>query len=381
MPPLDGVRVLDLTHVLAGPFCAILLGDMGAEVLKIEEPTHGDDTRAWAPFHNGWSTYFLGLNRSKKIVTLDLKSAEGAAALRSLIKESDVLLENLRPVSLARIGLGYEDVAALNPRLVYCSITGYGQTGPKKDLPGYDAVIQGECGLMDVTGFPDGPPTRAGVAITDYLSGLYAMSGILLALRHRDQTGEGQRVDIGLLDAMTSALSLPALAYLNTGTTLTREGNRHHTLTPYETVEVADGLAVVAVGNPRLWTQFCVAIEAEELESDPRFATNTDRMTNRDALLDELNRRIGSWTREELIGRLRAHAVPCGEVRTIAEALAQPQLAAREMVLDIPHPELGQIRTLGNPIKLSKTPAVTDGPPPALGQHTEQVLGALNRDR
>ncbi len=378
MPPLDGVQVLDLTHVLAGPFCAMLLGDMGAEVLKIEEPTHGDVTRAWAPFHNGWSTYFLGLNRSKKSVTLDLKSSAGATALRSLIRESDVLLENLRPGSLARIGFGYEDVAALNPRLVYCSITGYGQTGPKKDLPGYDAVIQGESGLMDVTGFPDGPPTRAGVAITDYLSGLYAMSGILLALRHRDQTGEGQHVDIGLLDAMTSALSLPALTYLNTGTTLTREGNRHHTITPYETLEVADGLAVVAVGSPGLWTRFCAAIEAGELERDPRFATNTERMTHRDVLRNELNRRVGSWTRDTLIGRLRAHGVPCGEVRSIGEALAEPQLEARQMVLDIPHAEQGQFRTLGNPIKLSKTPAVTDGPPPALGQHTEQVLGGLN---
>ncbi len=381
MSPLDGIRVLDLTHVLAGPFCAMLLGDMGADVLKIEEPTRGDDTRAWAPFHNGWSTYFLGLNRSKKSVALDLKNSGGAAALRSLIEESDVLIENHRPGSLARLGFGYEDVAALNPRLVYCSVSGYGQTGPKKDLPGYDAVIQGECGLMDVTGFPDGPPTRAGVAITDYLAGLYAMSGILLALRHRDRTGEGQHVDIALLDAMTSALTLPALAYLNAGATLTREGNRHHTLTPYETLELADGLAVVAVGSPGLWTRFCAAIEAGELERDPRFATNTERMTNRDVLLEELNRRVGSWTRDTLIDRLRAHGVPCGEVSSIAEALAAPQLEARDMVLDIPHAELGRIRTLGNPIKLSKTPAVTDGPPPGLGEHTEQVLGALRPKR
>ena len=232
---------------------------------------------------------------------------------------------------------------------------------------------------MDITGFPDGPPTRAGAAITDYLSGLYAMSGILLALRHRDQTGEGQHVDVGLLDAMTSALVLPALAYLNTNTILTREGNRHHTLTPYETLEVFDGLVVVAVGNPRLWTQFCAAIEATDLEHDPRFVTNTDRMAHREALLGELSRRVGSWTRSKLIGRLRAHTVPCGHVRSVDEALNEPQLAARDMVVDIPHRELGRIRTLGNPIKLSKTPAVIDGPPPALGEHTEQVLGALRK--
>ena len=194
------------------------------------------------------------------------------------------------------------------------------------------------------------------------------MNGILLALRHRDRTGEGQRIDIALLDAMTSALSLPVVAHLNTGTTLTREGNQHHTLTPYETMDVADGLVVVAVGNPRLWTQFCIAIDAEELERDPRFATNTDRMAHRDVLLAELTRRVGSWTRDELIDRLRRHTVPCGQVRSIDEALDEPQLAAREMILEIPHAELGQVKTLGNPIKLSKTPAVIDRPPPRAGR-------------
>ena len=381
MPPLDGLRVLDLTRVLAGPFCAMMLGDMGAEVLKIEEPSHGDDTRGWAPFCDGWSTFFLGLNRSKKSVALDLKSRDGAAALTALIEDSDVLIENFRPGSLAKLGFGYEAVATLNPRLVYCSITGYGQTGPKRHLPGYDAVIQGECGLMHVTGFPGGPPTRTGVAITDYLSGLYALSGILLALRHRDKTDEGQRVDIALLDSMTSALALPAMVQLNTGTTLTREGNRHHTLTPYETIEVADGLVVVAVGNPRLWTQFCAAIDATDLEHDPRFATNTDRMRHRHTLLDALTRRIGSWTRDALIDRLRAHGVPCGQVRSIEEALDEPQLHARDMIVEISHHALGHVRALGNPIKLSRTPADTDNPPPGLGEHTAQVLGALEKTR
>ena len=377
MPPLSGLRVIDLTSVVAGPYCTMLLGDMGAEVVKIEEPTHGDDTRAWAPHRDGWSSFFLGLNRSKRSLALNLKSPDGAEALRRLIKESDVLIENFRPGSLSKLGFGYDRVSRMNPGLIYCSITGYGQTGPKKHLPGYDAVIQGECGLMDVTGFPDGPPTRVGVAITDYLAGLYAFNGILLALRDRDATGKGQQVDIGLLDAMTAPLALPALIYFNTGVAPGRQGNQHHALTPYETLAMSDGLVVVAVGNQRLWTQFCAAIDAAELENDPRFATNTDRMTHRAALTEELRARLGGWTRDQVITRLRAHKVPCGEVRSVAEALEDPQLAARQMVVDIPHPELGTVRTLGNPIRLSRTPAELDRPPPALGEHNRDMLERL----
>ena len=377
MPPLDGLRVIDLTRVLAGPYCAMMLGDMGAEVIKVEEPTHGDDTRAWAPHREGWSTFFLGLNRSKRSLALDLKSPDGAEALRRLIKASDILIENFRPGSLARLRFSYDEVAQLNPRLIYCSVTGYGHSGPKKDLPGYDAVIQAECGLMDLTGSPDGPPTRVGVAITDYLAGLYAMSGILLALRDRDQTGTGQHVDIGLIDAMTSALALPALMYFNTGAAPGREGNQHHSLTPYEALPVEDGLVVVAVGNPRLWTQFCAAIEATDLEHDPRYVTNTDRMQHRVELVDELTRRLERYTRDELIERLRMHTVPCAQVRSVAEALEDPHLRARGMVVDIPQPELGQVRTLGNPIKLSRTPAVINRAPPALGEHNDEILASL----
>lgn len=380
MPPLDGLRVLDLTRVLAGPYCAMMLGDMGAEVLKIEEPAHGDDTRAWAPHREGWSTFFLGLNRSKKSVALNLKSEAGADALRRLIGVADVLIESFRPGSLARLGFSYETVSGWNPRLVYCSVSGYGQAGPRKDLPGYDAVIQAESGLMDVTGQRDGPPTRVGVAITDYLAGLYAMNGILLALRDRDRTGRGQHVDIALLDAMTSALALPAGIYFHTGEAPGREGNQHHTLTPYETIEAADGLVVVAVGNERLWKQFCNAIGAEDLERHADYATNTDRMAHRPQLLAELGPRLRPYTRAALIERLRAHAVPCAEVRTVAEALEDPHLRARGMVLDIPHADLGTLRSLGNPIRLSRTPAVIERPPPALGEHNAEILEALGAE-
>ncbi len=374
MPPLHGLRVIDMTRVLAGPYCAMLLGDMGAEVIKVEEPTHGDDTRLWAPFAGGKvSTFFLGMNRSKKSVALDLKNADGARTLRALIETADVLIENFRPGSLKKLSFDYASVRSWHPRLIFCSISGYGQQGPKRDLPGYDTVIQGEAGLMHVTGQRDGPPTRVGVAITDYLAGLYAMNGILLALRDRDETGLGQHVDIALLDSMTSAMSLPANVLFATGEELGREGNDHHSLTPYETIEASDGLVIVAAGNERLWHQFCLALELPALETDERFRTNTDRMRHRPELKQLLAECVSRLSRNEIIGRLRAHAVPCGEVRSLAEALADPQLQAREMLPKLTHPELGPIQTLGNPIKLSRTPAVLDRPPPALGEHTTEI--------
>ena len=380
MPTLDDIRVIDLTRVLAGPYCAMMLGDMGADVIKIEEPTHGDDTRDWAPHRDGWSTFFLGLNRSKRSLAIDLKTENGRKILRRLIMTADVLIENFRPGSLEKLGFSYNDVHAMNPKLIYCSITGYGHTGPNKNLPGYDAVIQGDSGLMSVTGFPDGPPTRVGVAITDYLAGLYAMNGILLSLRERDRTGEGQHVDIALLDSMTSALALPANIYFHTGETPGREGNQHHSLTPYETIHVKDGLVVIAVGNERLWAQFCQAVNANDLRDDPRYHNNTNRMTNRPILTQELSSRLGQYTRDDLIRRLREHAVPCAQVRTVAEALEEPHLKTREMVVDIQQPQLGKIRALGNPIKLSSNPALLQKPPPALGEHNEEILKELGLD-
>ncbi|MEE2638892.1 MAG: CoA transferase [Acidobacteriota bacterium] len=377
MPPLHGLRVLDLTRVLAGPYCAMMLGDMGAEVLKIEEPSHGDDTRAWAPFHHGVSTFFLGMNRSKKSVALDLKTEDGAQALRQLLQDTDILIENFRPGSMKKLGFDYDSLRATYPQLIYCSVTGYGQHSPKEHLPGYDAVIQGESGVMHVTGAREGPPTRVGVAMTDYLAGLYAMNGILLALRDRDETGLGQHVDIALLDAMTSTLALPANVLFATGEELGREGNDHHSLTPYEAVSVNDGLVMVAVGNQRLWHQFCQAIGRSDLATDSRFATNTDRMEHRGELKTLLSELMGGYTRDALIDRLRAHAVPCGQVRSLAEALADPQLMAREMIVTLEHPEIGSMRALGNPIKLSRTPAIIDRPPPGLGEHTEEVLASL----
>ena len=374
MSVLQGLRVIDLTRVLAGPFCTMMLGDMGAEVIKIEEPGQGDETRGWAPFIDGWSTYFLGVNRNKKSVVLDLKDPQDADALRRLIAKADVLVENFKPGSLANLGFSYSDVSRLNPRIVYCSISGYGQTGPRAGLSGYDVIIQGESGLMDVTGQPDGPPTRVGIAITDYFAGFYAIQGILLALIERQQTGHGQYVDIALFDSLLSALSLPVGIHFATGQSPQRMGNDHPSIAPYETLRARNGFIIVAAGNPRLWTQLCIAIGAEHLVDDPRFENNTERLRHRTELKRELETRFQQFTLDELIKRLQAHNVPCGQVRSIADALADPQVAAREMVIAIEHPDLGTINNLGNPVKLSASPAEVRLPPPRLGEHTDEVL-------
>jgi len=370
--PLHGLRVVDFTRVLAGPLCTMLLGDMGAEVFKIEDPDHGDDTRAWAPFVEGWSTYFLSVNRNKKSVAVDLKSAEGAALVREMVRGADVLVENFRPGTLARLGLGPDEARALNERLIYCSISGYGATGPRRELPGYDMVIQGESGLMDVTGFPETGPTKVGVAITDCLAALYAVQGILLAHIDRTRTGKGQFVDIALLDAAVSVLGLPAGIVTATGRGPGRLGNEHPSLAPYEPYPAADGQVVVAVANPRLWSRFCSAVGAERLEHDARFATNDDRLRNREALNGAIRALFRERSVAELIERLSAAGVPCGRVRTVEDVLRDPQLAVRQMLVPV---ALGG-RTLsvpGNPVKLSGVPAIAGAPPPALGQHDDEA--------
>jgi crotonobetainyl-CoA:carnitine CoA-transferase CaiB-like acyl-CoA transferase len=377
MPPLDGLRVIDLTRVVAGPYCTMMLGDMGAEVLKIEEPKHGDDSRAWAPFIDGTGSFFLALNRSKKSVALDLKSPEGADALRRLVETADVLIENFRPGSLAELGFDYATTARLNPRLIYCSISGYGQSGPAAQLPGYDAVIQGEAGIMDMTGFPDGAPTRVGVAITDYLAGLYAVQGILLALTDRQKSGRGQQVDISLFEAMLSVMRLPMSVLLATGSDPTRVGNDHLNIAPYEPLRTKDGLIIVAVANPGLWVRFCDAIGRPELRDDPRFATNTLRVTHRAELKQAIEAVFAPFTVEELTARLQAKNVPCGRVRSIGEAIEHPQVAARHIVLAHQHPQMGRIETLAPVVRLSRTPAEVRLPPPALGEHTAEILADL----
>ena len=377
-PPLSGLKVIDLTRVLAGPLCTMLLGDMGAEVIKIEDPQDGDETRAWAPLVDGWSTYFLSVNRNKKSVALDLKSPRDAALLEDLIRSADVLVENFRPGTLERLGFGPARARSLNERLIYCSISGYGATGPSRDLPGYDLVIQGESGLMDVTGFPETGPTKVGVAITDCLAALYAVQGILLAHVSRMRTGQGRFVDIALLDSAVSVLGLPAGIVAATGASPGRLGNGHPSLAPYEPYPAADGQVIVAVANPRLWSRFCSAVGAEALEHDPRFRTNSDRLQNRTALNEHIRELFAGKTVDWVLERLRAAGVPCGRVRTIPEMLRDPQLAARQMLVDLPAG--GQVvRVPGNPVKLSGAPPLPIARPPALGEHTDDVRRAVER--
>ena len=376
--PLRGLQVIDFTRVLAGPLCTMLLGDMGAEVIKIEDPRHGDDTRAWAPFVDGWSTYYLTVNRNKKSVAVDLKSEDGRALMEDLFRSADVVIENFRPGTLERLGFGPDRATALNPRLIYCSISGYGTTGPRSDEAGYDMVIQGESGLMDVTGFPETGPTKVGVAITDCLAALYAVQGILLAHIQRQRTGKGQFLDIALLDSAVSVLGLPVGIVAATGQSPGRLGNEHPSLAPYEPYPAADGQVVVAVANPRLWTRFCAAMGIEDLEHDPRFANNTDRLAHRDALNAIIGRLFESQSVDSLLERLSAAGVPCGRVRTIDQVLRDPQLAARQMLIDMPA-GAGSVKVPGNPVKLSDVPAIAAEPPPALGQHTEEVRESVRR--
>ncbi len=370
--PLSGLRVIDFTRVLAGPMCTMLLGDMGAEVIKIEDPAHGDETREWAPFVGGWSTYYLSVNRNKKSVAIDLKSEEGKRLLEDLIGSADVLVENFRPGTLERLGFGPERARAMNERLIYCSISGYGTTGPRRDLPGYDMVIQGESGLMDVTGFPETGPTKVGVAITDCIAALYAVQGILLAHISRSQTGKGQFLDLALLDSAFSVLGMPAGIVAASGCSPGRRGNEHPSLAPYAPFPARDGQVIVAVANPRLWSRFCAAIGAGHLEHDPRFATNDARLANRGSLNDAIRALFANEDVDALIERLSAAGVPCGRVRTIEEVLADAQLAARRMFVDIATSD-GPVKMPGNPIRLSDLAALPNTAPPALGQHTKEI--------
>ena len=384
MLPLDGLKIVDLTRVLAGPFCAMLLGDMGADVIKIEEPHEGDDARMWGPFVGAdkeWSAYFLGVNRSKRSLTLDLKSPEGATVLRQLLERADVFIENFKPGSLDKLGFAYEAMHQLNPTLVYCSISGYGRTGPRRHLTGYDPIVQAESGFMDITGTPDGPPVRSGIAMTDYLAGLYAFGGVLLALRDRDRTGQGQHVDIALFDSVLSTLSMPLGILQATGKGPRRMGNDHAAIAPYETLRAKDGVVMIAAANGRLWKQLCAAVGRSDLLEDPRFKTNTDRVKNRPALKAEIEGAFAVYDVDTLTDVMEKAGVPCGRVRTVAEAMQDPQVEARQMLLPLNDKALGDFRVLGNPIKLSNHPQGAIRRPPKKGEHTAEILAELRSQK
>lgn len=375
--PLDGLKVLDLSRVLAGPYCTMLLADMGADVVKVEQPGKGDDTRGYGPpFLNGESTYFMSINRNKRSLTLNLKHAQGKGILRQMIQKADVLVENFRPGKMAELGFAYEQTNALNPRLVYCSVSGYGQTGPLSHNPGYDLIIQGEGGIASLTGDPDGPPYKVGTSQADIVAGMNAFQGILLALLARARTGRGQHVDVALLDCQISLLTYQAGIYFATGVSPTRMGNQHPSIAPYETYRCRDGYVNIACGNDRIWAEFCKAVGLAALLEDARFRTNADRVHNRAALGALLEPVIRQRTAQEWVDLLRPAGVPCGKIQSVEEVCEHPQTKSREMVVELDHPVAGPIRVTGIPIKLSATPGAVSTPPPVLGEHTAQVLAA-----
>ena len=376
--PLAGLTIVDLTRVLSGPYCTMLLADMGARVIKIEQPGRGDDTRAWGPpFVGDESAYFLSINRNKESVTLDFKAGEGRRILDQLISTADVVVENFRPGVMRRLGLDYAALEKRHPRLVFCSISGFGQDGPRREHAGYDAVIQAEGGLMSVTGDADGRAFRVGVAVTDLVAGLLAAQGIALALFARERTGRGQQVDISMMDGVISLLSYHASIYLTTGGESRRVGNRHATIAPYDTFVAADGELFLAVGNDEQFQRFCTAAGLPHLLEDKRFSTNPLRVASEAALKEIIEPVIRKRKRQEWIHDLARAGVPCGAVRSVPEALSDPQVNARRMIEAVEHAVLGSMKVLGTPIKLSDTSPAIRTAPPALGQHTDAVLGEL----
>jgi crotonobetainyl-CoA:carnitine CoA-transferase CaiB-like acyl-CoA transferase len=373
---LDGVKVLDITRVLAGPWCTMTLADLGAEVWEIENPAAGDDTRSWTPpSAGGISTYFLAANRNKKSVAVDLKTTQGRAIVTALAAKADVLVANLRPASLESAGLGYDRLRAINPRLIHCSISGYGGAGPFAERPGYDFVMQAETGFMSITGEIAGEPMRLGVAFVDLAAGANAAQAILAALYAREKSGVGQSIDIALFDSALHFLANIASGYLNTGEVPGRFGNAHASIVPYQLLATADGSIALAVGNDQQFRRLCCdVLGCAELWADERFRTNAGRTRSRDVLLPRLQAEVRRFATAPLLSRLRQHGIPAGAVQSVAEAFGSPEALARDVVVAAAHPQLEEVRMVRSPLRLSGSPTVAPVAPPGLGQHTREVL-------
>jgi len=374
---LEDLVVLDFSRVLAGPFCTMMLCDLGATVIKVERPGSGDDSRTYTPFVKGESAYFMSINRGKKSITLDLKHPKGKEIALELAKRSDVLVENFKPGVMDNLGLGYEALKEINPRLVYASISGFGYTGPYSERPAYDLIIQGMGGIMSITGPDEHHPTKVGSSIADIFAGLFSAIGILSALHNRELTGRGQWVDVAMLDAMVAVLENAVSRYLATGNVPKPIGNRHPSIAPFCSVETADGFINIACGNDELWRRFCRIVGLDRLADDPRFLTNADRVKNFSELEPLINEATRKRASAELLKLLEEAKVPCGPINDIASVVKDPQVAAREMLVEVLHPVAGALKLPGVPIKLSSTPASIAGPAPLLGQHTEEVLSGM----
>jgi formyl-CoA transferase len=376
--PLSGYRVLDLSRILAGPYCTMILGDQGAEVIKVERPDIGDDTRTWGPpFAGGESAYYLCCNRNKKSIAIDLKNPEGVELVQELAKVSDVLVENFTPGLMKRLGLDFETLRQINPRLVYASITAYGQDGPYRDRPGYDMVLSAVGGLMFITGEKDGNPCKVGVAITDVLTGVYASGAITSALLWRERSGKGQYLDISLLDVQVSGLANIASNYLVAGKEATRWGTAHESIIPYQVFQTQDRPIAIAVANQKLWINFCKLVGKEEWLNDPRFESNPKRVANREVLLPLIDDLFSQKTCDEWMTLLVGAAIPCGPVNDMQHLFADPQVQHRNMIAEVPHPTIGTLRLAGLPIKYTETPGTIRLHPPLLGEHTDIVLAEV----
>lgn len=374
--PLDGVRVLDLSRVLAGPYCTMTLGDLGADVIKVEQPGSGDDTRTWGPPWVGTeSAYFLCVNRNKRSITLDLKSEEGKKILQDLARDSDIVVENFKVGSLDRMGIGYEQMKEINPGLIWCSITGYGQTGPYASRAGYDFAAQGEAGIMSITGEANGEPMKVGVAIVDITTGLFASNAIMAALHARHSTGKGQHIDAALFTSAIAWLANIGSNYLTTGDLPKRLGNAHPSIVPYQTFPTKDLWIIIGAGNERQFHALCRILGLEHLNTDPRFKDNPSRVANRDELIPILSSVLETRNADDWLTEISGAGIPCGPINTLDRVFDHPQAKHRDMVVEIEHPTAGTIKLAGIPYLMSETPPSVRRYPPLLGEHTEEVLG------
>ncbi len=379
MKALEGVRVLDLTRALAGPFCTLMLGDYGADVIKIELPGSGDDTRTWGPpFIGEESAYFLSINRNKRSLTLNFREPKAVEVFLKLAKDADIIVENFTPGVMQRLGIDYETVKGVNPGIIFCSISGFGQTGPYKARPAYDQIMQGISGLMSITGEPAGEPEKIGIAVTDIGAGMWAAFSVLAALRHRYETGDGQYIDIAMLDAQVAWLTYQAGYYFANNAPPQRLGKAHPTLVPYQGFMGSDGKYFnVAVGSERLWERFCQGVSREDLKDDPEYATNGDRVRNRGKIVPLLQEFFLTRPSVDWVADLQAVSVPAGPINDLADVFSDPQVLHREMFLEMPHPTLGSIKQTGLPLKFSATPGSLDRHPPLLGEHNDEILAGL----
>jgi len=385
--PLDGLRILDLSRILAAPFATQFLGDLGADIIKVERPGSGDDTRGWGPPYvtgkdgtpTRESAYYLSANRNKRSIAIDMATPEGAETIRKLAAKCDVVFENFKLGGLAKYGLDYASLREVNPEIIYCSVTGFGQTGPNAHRPGYDLLAQGFGGLMSITGEPEGEPMKVGVGIADMMCGMYAVSAVQAALIHRMKTGEGQYIDIALVDSQVSWLANEGVNYLTSGEAPKRRGNQHPNIVPYQVFECADGHAIVAVGNDGQFARFCDVIGLPELADDPRFTRNTDRLANRDELIPTLVAQIAKLPQNQVVDGMEAANVPGGVINTLPQLFESEQVAERDMkiAMDFPTAATGQIELIGNPVKFSATPVSYRYPPPTCGEHSEEILNEL----